>query len=249
MTESYLRFSAPLAAEQPLLICLPHAGGAASAFRAWPALFAPHVAVAAVQYPGREDRFGETVIDNMPQLLMALVRELRPLLARRPYALLGHSMGGAIAHELAARLCEQGVAPRHLFVSGRQPPHFHPQNGVVHLGSDTAILDELCRLSPRNKALISSPELAALLVPIIRSDYRLIENYLPSALPPLPCPIDVLSGRDDPELPITQAQAWAEYTTERCQVHFFPGDHFFINSQCDAVVDTVKRALTTSLLR
>lgn len=249
MTRSSLRFSPDPTPSQPLLICLPHAGGAASAFRAWPTKFAPDIAVGVVQYPGREDRFGETLIDNMPQLLAALLQELGPLLAMRPYALLGHSMGGAIAHELAVRLSEQGAAPKQLFISGRQPPRFHAQDGAVHLASDAAIMAELRRLSPRNQALVSSPELAALLVPIIRSDYRLIENYQPRDLPPLTCPIAVLAGRDDLELPVEQAQAWREYTTAECQVHFFPGDHFFISSQCDAVADTVKQALSVSLLR
>ncbi|MCW2484075.1 thioesterase II family protein, partial [Candidatus Symbiopectobacterium sp. NZEC135] len=187
------------------------AGGGASAFRAWSTLFDAQIAVAAVQYPGREDRFNEATIDDMSRLLDTLMTELQRDIAARPYALLGHSMGGAIAHELAVRLEAQGMPPRHLFVSGRQPPRYHPRDSAVHRSSDSDILAELRRLNPRNNALVESPELAALLVPIIRSDYRLIENYRPHDTPVIGCPIDVLAGRDDPDLPAEEACAWADY--------------------------------------
>ncbi|MEY9893890.1 surfactin synthase thioesterase subunit [Catenulispora sp. MAP12-49] len=41
------------------LLCLPHAGGSASFFRAVSQALAPKVEVLAVQYPGRQDRRGE----------------------------------------------------------------------------------------------------------------------------------------------------------------------------------------------
>lgn len=248
MTRHFLRFFSPPSASQLLLICLPYAEGGASAFRAWAPLFDTQIAVAAVQYSGREDRFTEATIDDMSCLLSTLVSELQRDIATRPYALLGHSMGGAIAHELAVQLEAQGMPPRHLFISGWQPPRYHPRDSAIHRSSDSDILAELSRLSSRNNALVESPELAALLVPIIRSDYRLIENYRPHNTPVIGCPIDVLVGNDDPCLPVDQACAWADYTSASCQVHIFPGDHFFINQQRDAVVDTVQQALFSSLI-
>ena len=247
MSRHYLRLFSPLAASQPLLICLPYAGGGASAFRAWSSLFDASIAVAAVQYPGREDRFTEATIDDMSHLLTTLLTELQGEVATRPYALLGHSMGGAIAHELAIRLDALGIPPWHLFISERQPPRYHPRGSALHRSSDSDILAELRRLNPRNNALVTSPELAALLVPIIRSDYRLIENYRPYDTPVIRCPIDVLAGRDDPDLPADQICAWADYTSASCQVHIFSGDHFFINQQRDAVINTVQRAFQVSL--
>lgn len=247
MTGHFLRFYQSAPQTQLLLICLPHAGGGASTYRPWGSLFDARIAVAAVQYPGHEDRFTENTIDNMSQLLSALCDELLPQVARQPYVLLGHSMGGAVAHELALRLSEQGYPPQRLIISGRQPPCFHPHNSKIHCGGDDDILAELRRLSPANQALLSTPELATLLLPIIRSDYRLIENYCPAPAPRVACPIDVLAGRDDPELPLVQANAWAEYTSAACQVHLYPGDHFFIASQRSAVVGTLQRLLQSCL--
>ncbi|WP_166308004.1 thioesterase II family protein [Bradyrhizobium sp. 2S1] len=242
-TDGYLRFYQPRPQAARLLICFPHAGGGASAFRAWPFLLDDDTEVAIAQYPGREDRFGEPRVEDMDTLLAQLLTEALPHVARRPFYLLGHSMGGAVAHELAMRLTARGAEPRRLVVSGRQPPSHHPLDSTIHQGSDSELLTELLRLSPDNQALAQEPELAALLLPIVRGDYRLIERYRPGDCRPLDCPITVLAGEHDPELSPEAARAWAEYTRGDCRVHFFPGDHFFIASQRAQVAATVRQAM------
>lgn len=242
-TDTFLRFYQKRPGASRLLVCFPHAGGGASGFRAWPYLFDDDIEVAAVQYPGREDRFGEPGIDDMEVLLAALTAELLPPLSQRSFLMLGHSMGGAIAHELAMRFSDLGVPPERLLISGRQPPCHHPLDSAIHRGSNAEILAELLRLSPDNQALAQEPELAALLLPVVRNDYRLIESYRPGKARILDCPITVLAGEDDTELSRPAAEAWAGYTRAGCRVHGFPGDHFFIASQRCQVVATVRRAI------
>ncbi|MBK5652717.1 MAG: thioesterase, partial [Rhizobium sp.] len=242
-TDGYLRFYQPRPQASRLLICFPHAGGGASAFRSWPFLLDDDTDVAIAQYPGREDRFGEPRVEDMDTLLDELLNEALAHVERRPFCLLGHSMGGAVAHELAMRLTSRGARPRRLVVSGRQPPSHHPLDSTIHQSTDSELLAELLRLSPDNEALAQEPELAALLLPVVRGDYRLIERYRPGTCPPLDCPITVLAGEQDPELSREAAHAWSAYTRGNCRVHFFPGDHFFIASQRAQVVATVRRAM------
>ena len=119
--------------------------------------------------------------DDMSVAADRIARELAAQ-SNRPYALFGHSMGGAIAYEVARLLHERSVEPpRHLFVSGRQPP-MHQRPGEVHTFDDSRLASELLRLSNANEELLAEPELAKLMFPIIRNDYRLIETYRPGKI-------------------------------------------------------------------
>ena len=62
------------------LVCFPHAGGGAGSYREWPPLLPPWVELLAVQYPGREDRFPDPLIDDMHELVAQLAAALHPAL-------------------------------------------------------------------------------------------------------------------------------------------------------------------------
>lgn len=234
------------------LVCLPHAGGAASFYRAWAALLSPDVELIAAQYPGREDRWNDRLVDRMDQLVTAVADSLLPV-TDRPYALFGHSMGSAVAWELAHALRERGrPGPRRLFASGRQAPGT-ARPGDVHRRGDDALRAELERLGGTHHEVLADPEMRAAVLGYIRNDYRLIETYRPGSRPPLDCPIDVLAGDADPELRLTrdddQAGGWAALTSARTTVQVFPGGHFYLSSQRERVVSTVLRRLSPSFAR
>ncbi|MEU0965077.1 alpha/beta fold hydrolase [Streptomyces sp. NPDC005917] len=238
------------AAARLTLICLPHAGGSASFYRSWAALLPPEVELLGVQYPGREDRFEEPMIDSMGELVTALAEGLVPLLDR-PYALFGHSMGSAIAWELAHELDRRGApGPRRLFASGRAAPGTAVV-GDVHRQGDDVLCAELQRLGGTSREVLDDPGLRALILGIVRNDYRLIETYRPAHRPPLHCPIHVLTGSADPELgeerSRDRAGGWADLTTARTEVRTFPGDHFYLTPQRREVVATVLRRMDPSL--
>ncbi|TDC07913.1 thioesterase [Nonomuraea longispora] len=239
----WLRCYQPRQAVGCRLICLPHAGGSASAYRAWPALVGERIEVHIAQYPGREDRYAEPHVHDLPTAAARIADEVAPL-TRGRYALFGHSMGGAIAYEVAVMLLQRGLPPPvHLFVSGREPP-VHHRDGTVHSLDDEGIAAELIRLSPSNKELLAEPELAALVLPIIRSDYRLIESYRPGADVVLPVRITVLAGIDDGELSLAEARDWSRYTDREMRLRTFPGDHFFLNEHRRAVTGLIAETLS-----
>jgi pyochelin biosynthetic protein PchC len=203
------------------LVCFPHAGGSAAAYRDWAADLPDHVEVVAVQYPGRADRFAEPAHVTMDGLVDGVVAELGQL-DSTPRAYFGHSMGAALAYEAALRL-----APTRLIVSGREAPR-HSHAGTVHLGGEAALVAALHRFGITQPLV--DPELRALVLATLAADSRLIETYRPSA-EVLDCPITAVLGDDDPEVTVAEARDWAEMTSGAFDLGVFPGDHFYLVPQ------------------
>ncbi|MGV8435487.1 thioesterase II family protein, partial [Pseudomonas aeruginosa] len=74
------------------------------------------VELLAIQYPGRQERQDEPFVTDVEAMLCAIDDALLPLLDR-PFALVGASLGGILAYELAAGLeSRHGLRARQLFV-------------------------------------------------------------------------------------------------------------------------------------
>jgi len=226
------------------LVCLPHAGGSASAYRSWPALLPTDVEVLAVQYPGRQDRGHEPYPADMHELADAVTAALDPYLDR-PLALFGHSMGASAAHEVALRLPNQLV--HSLFVSARLPPRHHRPRDPHQ--DDDALLADVRALDPAGSAVLDDPDLHELLVPPIRADYRIADTYRPSARPVVDVPVVAYVGDRDPSVNRAQMGAWAEITNAGFDLVVFPGGHFYLKACADRLTGDIGMRLGTRLAR
>ncbi|HET8840857.1 MAG TPA: thioesterase domain-containing protein, partial [Ktedonobacteraceae bacterium] len=74
------------------LFCFPYAGGCASIFRTWIGHLPSEVEVCPIQLPGRENRWKETPLTNLSELIQEILQSLPPYLDK-PFAFFGHSMG------------------------------------------------------------------------------------------------------------------------------------------------------------
>ncbi|HKT00925.1 MAG TPA: alpha/beta fold hydrolase [Rugosimonospora sp.] len=238
----WLRCYRPRPAARLRLVCFPYATGSATFYRSWAGALPEHVELVAVQYPGRLDRISEPCVPDMETMVDTVAGVLPPVLDR-PVALFGHSMGAAIAFEVAHRLrARYGVDPVRLYVSGRPAPEYH-ENGVKHRGPDDVLWAELSRLGGTSAEVLDHADLRAALMPALRGDYRLIETYRPVPAQPLPCPITALLGDADPEVTPVQAGAWAGHTTAGLTLKVFPGNHFYLVDHRAAVLAEVVRGL------
>ena len=227
------------------LVCFPHAGGSASFFFPMAQNLTPDTEVFAVQYPGRQDRHTEAPIEDI-QVLADHVADALGDRADLPTAFFGHSMGAVIAFEVIRRLESRGAgtAPALLFASGRRSPSSYREE-AVHQRDDEGVIAELKRLNGTDARVLADDELLRLIMPAIRGDYRAIETYRCPPGPPLGCAVTVLVGDDDPRTTLDEARAWQQHTTGRFALHVFPGGHFYLSTQQQAVTRAVAAGLAT----
>ncbi|MET7685504.1 alpha/beta fold hydrolase [Streptomyces sp. NPDC005423] len=226
---------APQAAHR--LVCFPHAGGSASFYFPVARALSPGADVLAVQYPGRQDRRHEPCLDSIGALADAVVTELEGWLDR-PVTFFGHSMGASLAFEVARRLQARGTVLHGLFASGRRAPST-VRDERVHLLDDDALIEDISRLSGTDTQVLGDPEILRMILPSIRADYRAAETYRYTPGPPLSCPLFALTGDDDPQVTLAEADAWGEHTSGAFEVRVFPGGHFYLNSQAPQVIQAL----------
>ncbi|WP_049576565.1 thioesterase II family protein [Nonomuraea sp. SBT364] len=230
------------------LYCLPHAGGAASAFRLWQRKL-PGVAVQPVQPPGREGRHKEPPYLGMPELVSDLadvvLADVELSAAGRRYALYGHSLGGLVAFELVREIRRRGgPEPVHLFVSGADAPHVTYEPGPPVRGmSGPEVVDLLRRLGGTPEWLLSDPEALAMILPAVQADFTVKETYVYQDEPPLDVPISALPSASDPRVEPEKVARWRDQTAAPFALHPFDGGHFAVFEQAARTHRLVAQAL------
>ncbi|MFC7642461.1 thioesterase II family protein [Streptosporangium lutulentum] len=138
------------------LFCFAHAGGGSALFHGWDELLSPEVDVCPVVLPGRESRIRETPFNRMEQLVGPLYEALREH-ADRPFAFFGHSMGSAVAWEMARKFsASPSGGPLVLFVSGRRAPHLPTRRRLFSDLRDEELMAELGTLNGTPSEVLGS---------------------------------------------------------------------------------------------
>ncbi|MET9294874.1 alpha/beta fold hydrolase [Streptomyces sp. NPDC003077] len=219
------------------LICFPHAGGAATLFHGWQDRVPPGVEVAAVCYPGRQNRLAEPPITAMDTLADSVYEALTGWLDR-PLALFGHSMGAAVAYEVAVRMAERArTTPAALLVSGHAAPHLCAATGPPTAADDAEVTALAMDADP---VLRDSPELRELFLPALRADLTLLRAYRPARTPRIDAPIVGYRGAHDARVTAEDMRSWSATTTRDFRLRTLPGDHFYLmHEEAELVADAV----------
>ncbi|AGL16172.1 thioesterase II family protein [Actinoplanes sp. N902-109] len=239
-TANWLRRFQPAMPDAPLLVVLPHAGGSATHFRPLAAAMGRHVEVAAVQYPGRQDRYGEQPVTDLAAMAAIVATALAPMAGRR-FALFGHSMGAAVAFEIA-RLMERRDQPAEaLFLSAKRAPCL-PQDPLPDL-DDAALVEQITTMGGTAEQLLLDEELLEMYLPVLRADYLAMRQYICELPAVIDAPITGLVGDSDPGVSCAEVTAWNLHTRGRFDLRVFPGGHFYLDEQTTAVAHTVLSVL------
>lgn len=219
------------------LFCFSYAGMGASAYRMWPAALPAEIEVVAIQLPGRESRLRDAPYTSIAAIVAALETTLPDQLVV-PFAFFGHSMGAVVAFELARALARAGLpAPVHLFVSGRRPPRVPDPDPPMHALAAPEFIAELQRrYGGIPGEVLAHAELMELLLPCVRADITALETHEFTPGPKLQIPISAFGGTHDRRTPRAHLEAWREETSAEFRLREFPGEHFYLSSERDALL-------------
>jgi len=224
------------------LLCLPYAGGDASAFRNWPTQLSAKARVGCAELPGRGDFFGLGSLVSIADQVEWLLPEVRQI--RTPWVVFGYSMGALLAFELAHALRAEGSrTPDLLMLAAHAPPGLKSRARPIHALRDEDFVERLKSFEGMAPEVCANSELLELLLPRLRSDIEACEKYVPAPREPLDMPLVIYGGVADAEVPAAAMLQWAPLSRARFDCVLLPGGHFFLQSSFDALIRDVRLRL------
>ncbi len=229
------------------LFCFPYAGGGASIYRTWASKLPPAVEVCPIYLPGRENRIREKLFTHISPLVQALADALQPHLDR-PFAFFGHSLGALVAFELTRHLRRNQLpTPEYLFAAAHRAPQYPQHGSAVHQLPDPEFIRAVRRLGGTPEAVLQHEELMQMLLPILRADFTIYETYVYDDKPPLACPISAFGGEQDHTVSVQELEGWHAQTLAAFSLRILPGNHFFLHSGQDLLLQSISQDLTPFL--
>lgn len=234
------------------LFCFPYAGGSATVYNSWRPFLYRDIELSPVELAGRGRRIKESYCDSITETADDVYGKIVQDLDAVPYALLGHSMGSAIALELTHKIVAQGhKMPLHVFFSGRNAPHINrTDEKMFHLMTEEQFRKEVVELGGTPKEFFEHPELMEIFLPLLRSDFKNNETYSQDEnnIDPLDCNITVMYGTED-EMITSEMKEWEKYTRRDFKLHALDGGHFYLFDMAAEVVDLINNILIEELKR
>lgn len=226
--------------DAPMRVFLfPFAGGNASALLPWQAAFGSGLELRVAQLPGRGIRLFDPPVADLSELVGRLARAVTDL-ADRPFLFFGHSVGALLAFETTRLLRRTGrPAPVSLWMSGAEGPQTRLLHRHLHQLEEAELIEALREYNGTASEMLADRELMQLVLPGVRADFALSEQYRYRPEPPLDLPISVLLGESDPYVEPERAAGWAAETSGPVTVHRFAGDHFFLDEHRGTIAELI----------
>lgn len=182
----------------------------------------------------------------MSELVDKLFQEMSPWMDQ-PFAMFGHSMGAAVAFEIAKRCEAKGIDTlKHLFISGRRAPHLPTRRRSFENLSDDEFLTVLQSLNGTPMSIMREEGMLEFFLPSLRADFELIETYVPLPGKLLNCPISAYSGDMDPEVDCSELSAWRHITSGEFSSRMMSGDHFYLQDTIAELTNDIQQKLNQS---
>jgi surfactin synthase thioesterase subunit len=217
-------------------VCLPFAGAGASFFYPWNEKAGQEIEIVPIQLPGREWRIDEEPYQDVNTAVNELFPDIAGELGTGPVMLFGHSLGAVLAYELAHRFsAAPGFDVARLIVSGSPGPWTRRARRATGL-PDSDFLYRVSEFAQYNAETMQNPEVRKLVLPTLRADVKMHEEYVSGTSDLLSAPITSLRGHDDQLVTADHAAEWAKATSREFELRELPGSHMYITQGADEIL-------------
>ncbi|MDB5086621.1 MAG: Surfactin synthase thioesterase subunit [Mucilaginibacter sp.] len=232
-----------------LLLALPFAGGNSYSYNFLKALLPGNIHLETLEYPGRGKRSKTALVNQMDVLIDDLlpqyheiVKEVNP----GKVVVYGHSIGSVIGLTLIHVLNREKdlLKPEMAIFSGHGGPQLTPKRMLSSLPS-RELIAYFESIGSLQKEIVNDAELIDYILPILRNDLVLYENYTPVYENKLTIPLAVINGKQDNILQ-KDIDGWQFETTVQVEFYQMEGHHFFMSQFSAAFSGLIINLLTDS---
>lgn len=223
-----------------ILFCFPYAGGGASVFRTWQEKIGKDIKIIPAHYPGHEERIMEKPFESMDDLVLNIYKEISEL-QEQPFYLFGHSVGSRIAYEVAVK-CEENEQKnlQGIIVSAGLAPNRIEPRPIYNL-PDELFFKEISKYSRTPMEIFKNKDLWNIFSPMLRADFKIADTYCDKKYRTIDIPVLALRGTLDPEISLKDLKEWKAYTTSKFHYTDIEGEHLFIDTNTDKVLEVIKK--------
>ena len=219
-----------------------YAGGSASYFNKLAAILANDCECVLIEYAGHSTRSREPFYNSFDDMVEDIVRIMEGhLTPNEPFCIFGYSMGALVAYEALMKPVSRGVC-KHLFVAAHYPPASLMPHVKYSELPDKTLSAEMQKYGGLDKRIIENKRFLNIYLGIIRSDYRLLEDYIfHKETTQLSCGITVFYSEED--TPYKVMRNWENYSFKETVFHRYEGSHFFLRNQEQEIADDIRNIL------
>jgi len=211
------------------LYFIPYAGGAGTTFKSWKKEFDNEDELVILELPGRGSKLEEDFCETMESACYSLYEDIlkKQQDDNIPYFIAGHCLGAIMTYELLYLIKEKREIkmPQRVFLSGHgAPDNLLLEDRWANL-SDDELTNKIIQSGGMDESMLE-PEILEMVLPIIRSDAKIYENFkFDSSRKILPIQITILFSKDDVKTNEKTLLDWKKFTRKEFEYKEFKGSH------------------------
>lgn len=235
-----------------IIIFLPYAGGSSLTYLSWQK-YLYNYDIYALDYKGHGLRIKESLCSSVIEMAEDIALKIKELIfkERRNFIIFGHSLGGLITWHTTKILEEKyKIFPEKICISACSSPeefqksiHFKIQGETIE-EENQFLIEEFLKNGNINEKIINSSYFKKILLPIIKHDYILINNYrYEEIIKSINIPIYAFYAKDDELVKKENILKWKHLTSNKFRLFEFSGNHYYLekNSNKEEICNLLKK--------